>query len=79
MMTARKPVGACAMAFAVLATATVTASANIGRDDVASKTQAVGTAVALNPQPLPPRCLPPGCRGRGNSGSSKFRSQSRKV
>jgi hypothetical protein len=79
MMTTRKPVGTCAMAFAVLATATVTASADIGRDDAASRTQAIGTAVALNPQPLPPRCLPPGCKGGGNSGPAKFRSQSRKV
>jgi hypothetical protein len=68
-----KPFGTCATAFAVLAAATVAASATIGRDSAAPKTQNIGTAIALNPQPLPPRCLPPGCKGGGKTFSHKHK------
>ena len=79
MMTTSKAFGTCAMAFAVLAAATVAASANVSRDNAAPKAENIGTAVALNPQPLPPRCLPPGCKGGGKNGPAKFRSQRSKV
>jgi hypothetical protein len=67
MMMTSKPFGTYAMAFVVLAAATVAVSANVGRDSAAPKAQNIGTAVALNPQPLPPRCLPPGCKGGGKT------------
>jgi hypothetical protein len=79
MATTKTLAGACALAFTALAAATVAASADIGRDDAASKAESIGTVVALNPQPLPPRCLPPGCRGGGGSGPAKFRSVSRRA
>jgi hypothetical protein len=79
MVTTKKLVGACAIAFTALAAATVAASADIGRDDAAPKVGSIGTMVALNPQPLPPRCLPPGCKGGGSSGPAKFRSLSRRA
>ena len=79
MPTLKTLAGACALAFAALAAATVAASADISRDDAVSKAGSIGTVVALNPQPLPPRCLPPGCRGGGGSGPAKFRSVSRRV
>jgi hypothetical protein len=79
MSTTKRLTGACALAFTALIAATVAASADIGRDDAASKAESIGTAIALNPQPLPPRCLPPGCRGGGGSGPAKFRSVSRRV
>jgi hypothetical protein len=79
MATTKRLAGACALAFTALAAATVAASADIGRDDAASKAESIGTVVALNPQPLPPRCLPPGCRGGGGSGPAKFRSVSRRA
>jgi hypothetical protein len=79
MATTKRPAGAYALAFTALAAATVAASADIGGDDAASKAESIGTAIALNPQPLPPRCLPPGCRGGGGSGPAKFRSVSRRV
>jgi hypothetical protein len=79
MMTTKRPVGTCAIAFALLATATVAANADIGRNDAAPKAEGIGTVVALYPQPLPWRCLPPGCKGGGRSGPAKFRSQSRRV
>jgi hypothetical protein len=73
MTTTSKFLCSCAMAFAVLAAATVVARANIGRDSAAPKAQNIGTAVALNPQPLPPRCLPPGCKGGGKTVSHKHK------
>jgi hypothetical protein len=79
VVTTKRLAGACALAFTALAAATVAASADIGRDDAASKAESIGTVVALNPQPLPPRCLPPGCRGGGGSGPAKFRSMSRRA
>jgi hypothetical protein len=79
MVTTKKLVGACAIAFTALVAATVAASADIGRDDTTPKVGTIGTLVALNPLPLPPRCLPPGCKGGGSSGPAKFRSLSRKV
>jgi hypothetical protein len=79
MATMRRLAGASALAFTALAAATVAASADIGRDDAASKAESIGTVVALNPQPLPPRCLPPGCRGGGGNGPAKFRSVSRRA
>jgi hypothetical protein len=79
MVTTRRLVGACAIAFTALTAATVGASADIGRDDAAPNVGSTGTAFALNPQPLPPSCLPPGCKGGGSSGPAKFRSLSRRV
>jgi hypothetical protein len=79
VVTTKRLAGACALAFTALAAATVAASADIGRDNAASKAESIGTMVALNPQPLPPRCLPPGCRGGGGNGPAKFRSVSRRV
>ncbi len=56
----------------MLITGTISANANIGRDDGASaKLANTGTRVALNPQPLPPRCLTPGCKPGG--GGKKVR------
>jgi hypothetical protein len=79
MMTRKRLISACTLAFTALAAATVAASADIGRDDAARKAENIGTMVALNPQPLPPRCLPPGCRGGGGKGPAKFRSVSRRA
>jgi hypothetical protein len=79
MVMTKRLVGACAIAFAALVAATVTASADIGRDDANPKAGIIGTMVALNPQPLPPRCLPPGCKGGSSSGPAKFRSLSRRA
>jgi len=79
MATTKRFVGACAIAFAVLAAATIAASADTGRDYAATKAESIGTVVALKPQPLPWRCLPPGCKGGGGNGPAKFRSLSRKV
>jgi hypothetical protein len=79
MVTRKRLISACALAFTALAAATVAASADIGRDDGASKAESIGTMVALNPQPLPPRCLPLGCRGGGGNGPAKFRSVSRRA
>src|SRR5258708_29322480 len=79
MVTRKRLIGACALAFTALAAATVAASADIGRDDGASKAESIGTMVALNPQPLPPRCLPPGCRGGGGNGPANFPSVSRRA
>jgi hypothetical protein len=68
--------GAC-IACAMLVAGTISANADIGRDEVAAKTVNLGVNVALNPQPLPPRCLPPGCKpGRGGA---KVRSTSRQL
>jgi hypothetical protein len=78
MMTTKRLVGACTIAFMAMTAATVAARADIGRDDAAPKAQNTGTMIALNPQPLPPRCLPPGCGG-GNKGPAKFRSLSRRA
>jgi hypothetical protein len=79
MVTTKRFVGACTLAFAALAAATVAARADIGRDNTGPKTESIGTMVALNPQPLPPRCLPPGCKGGGGNGPAKFRSLRRRV
>jgi hypothetical protein len=69
--------GAC-VACAMLVAGTISASADIGHDDVAAKTVNIGVNVALNPQPLPPRCLPPGCQP-GGRGGAKVRSTSRRL
>jgi hypothetical protein len=79
MVTTKRLVGACTIAFTVLTAATVAASADMGRDGPVVRTESIGTVVALNPQPLPPRCLPQGCKGGGGSGPAKFRSLSRRV
>ena len=63
--------GACT-ACAMLVAGTIAASADIGRDVVAPKTESIGTQVALNPQPLPPRCLPPGCGPGGGHGKAQW-------
>lgn len=54
----------------LLIAGTVSANADIGRDDVAATavnagTKSVGIQVALNPQPLPPRCASPPCKSGG--------------
>jgi hypothetical protein len=79
MVTTKRLVRACGIAFTALAAATVAASADTGRYDAATKAERIGTVVALNPQPLPPRCLPPGCKGGGGNGPAKFRSLRRKA
>jgi hypothetical protein len=79
MMTTKRFLRACGIAFAALAAATVVASADTGHDDSVAKTERIGTVVAFNPQPIPWRCLPPGCKGGGRNGPAKFRSLSRKV
>jgi hypothetical protein len=58
--------GAC-ITCAMLVTGTISANADIGRDDGTSKTVSIGTQVALNPQPLPPRCW--GCSHNRGSGT----------
>jgi len=76
MNSVSKLSGAC-IACAMLVVGTISANADIGRDDVTAKTINIGVNVALNPQPLPPRCLPPGCKpGRGGA---KVRSTSRRA
>ena len=79
MVTTKRLVRACAIAFAALAAATVAASADTGHDDSVAKAEGIGTVVAFRPQPIPWRCLPPGCKGGGGNGPAKFRSLSRKV
>jgi hypothetical protein len=66
----------------LLVAGTISANADIGRDDIAAATvgavtKSMGTQVALNPQPLPPRCLPPGCKSGG--GIVKVRSSRSSV
>lgn len=54
------------LAFALIAAGTIAANAKAGLDDVTASGLAkcsVGTAIALNPQPLPPRQAPPYRRG----------------
>ncbi len=79
MVTTKRLVSACTLAFTALVAATFAVSADIGRDNAGPKAESIGTMVALNPQPLPPRCLPPGCKGGGGNGPAKFRSPSRRV
>ncbi len=68
--------GAC-IACVMLVAGTISANADMGRDDITAKTVNLGVNVALNPQPLPPRCLPPGCKpGRGGA---KVRSTARRA
>ena len=62
MNTILKLCGAC-IACAMLVAGTISANADIGRDDEASKAVSIGTQVALNAQRLPPRCF--GCRHVG--------------
>jgi hypothetical protein len=69
--------GVC-IACAMLIAGTISADADIGRDNVTAKTADLGVNVALNPQPLPPRCLPPGCQP-GGRGGAKVRSTSRRL
>jgi hypothetical protein len=64
MNTILKLCGAC-IACAMLVTGTISANADIGRDDGTAKTASIGTQVALNPQPLPPRCWRCGTRHGG--------------
>jgi len=75
MNSVSKLYGAC-IASAMLVAATISANADIGRNDVAAMTVNIGVNVALNPQPLPPRCLPPGCKPGG--GGAKVRSTGRR-
>ena len=64
MNTILKLCGAC-IACAMLVAGTISANADIGRDDGTSKTVSIGTQVALNLQPLPPRCRGCGTRHGG--------------
>src|SRR5260370_13005847 len=64
MNTILKLCGAC-IACAMLVAGTISANADIGRDDGTAKTVSIGTQVALNPQPLPPRCWGCGTRHGG--------------
>jgi hypothetical protein len=66
------------IACAMLTAGTISANADIGRDDVTAKTVNLGVNVALNPQPLPPRCLPPGCKPPGG-GHGKVSTTSRRF
>jgi hypothetical protein len=77
MNTVSKLSGAC-IACAMLVGGTLSANADIGRDDVTAKPVDLGVNVALNPQPLPPRCLPPGCPKPG-PGGAKVRSTTRRL
>jgi hypothetical protein len=79
MSTTKRLIGTLEIAFTMMAAGTMTASADIGREDASSNAGNIGTIVAINPQPLPPRCLPPGCKGGGNGGAPKFRSMIRRV
>jgi hypothetical protein len=63
--------GAC-IACAMLVAGTISANADIGRDDGTAQTVNLGVSVALNPQPLPPRCLPPGCKPPGGAKVRRF-------
>src|SRR5258708_34950993 len=77
MNTISKLCGAC-IACAMLVAGTISANADIGRDDGTAKTVSIGTQVALNPQPLPPRCW--GCGTRhGGVGRGRPRRQAPAV